>query len=32
VCEQCGYAACAEIEQMLSFKPSAIWQVLRLTA
>ena len=31
VCEHCGYAVCAEIAQMLLLKPSAVWQVLRLT-
>jgi MoaA/NifB/PqqE/SkfB family radical SAM enzyme len=30
VCAQCGYANCAEVSQMLSLKPSALWQVLRM--
>jgi MoaA/NifB/PqqE/SkfB family radical SAM enzyme len=32
VCEHCGYAVCAEIDQMLSLKPSALRQILSLTA
>ncbi|MDH4233018.1 MAG: radical SAM protein [Nitrospirota bacterium] len=30
VCAQCGYANCVEVSQMLSLKPSALWQVLRM--
>lgn len=30
VCDQCGYANCVEVSQILAFKPSAMWQVLRM--
>ena len=30
VCENCGYAICAEVSQILDLKPTAIWQVLRM--
>jgi MoaA/NifB/PqqE/SkfB family radical SAM enzyme len=30
VCAQCGYANCVEVSQMLSLKPSALLQVLRM--
>ena len=30
VCEQCGYTNCVEVAQILAFKPTAIWQVLRM--
>ncbi len=26
ICENCGYVTCAEISQILAFKPSALWQ------
>ncbi len=31
VCATCGYASCVEVAQILALKPSALWQVLRLT-
>lgn len=30
VCDNCGYANCVEVSQILAFKPSAMWQVLRM--
>lgn len=30
VCENCGYANCVEISQVLALKPTAIWQVLSM--
>ncbi len=30
VCENCGYANCVEVSQILAFKSSAMWQVLRM--
>lgn len=30
VCQQCGYANCVEVSQILDLKPSAMWQVLRM--
>jgi len=30
VCENCGYASCIEVSQILSLKPSAMWQILRM--
>jgi sulfatase maturation enzyme AslB (radical SAM superfamily) len=30
VCENCGYANCVEVSQILSLKPSAMWQVVRM--
>lgn len=30
VCENCGYANCVEVSQILSFKPSAMWQVIKM--
>jgi Fe-coproporphyrin III synthase len=30
VCENCGYANCVEVSQILAFKPSAMWQVIRM--
>ncbi len=30
VCDNCGYANCVEVSQILAFKPSAIWQVVRM--
>lgn len=30
VCENCGYANCVEVSQVLALKPTAIWQVLRM--
>jgi sulfatase maturation enzyme AslB (radical SAM superfamily) len=30
VCENCGYANCVEVSQILAFKPSAMWQVVRM--
>jgi MoaA/NifB/PqqE/SkfB family radical SAM enzyme len=30
VCEQCGYANCVEVSQILDLKPSAMWQVVRM--
>ena len=32
VCATCGYANCVEVSQILALKPSAIWQVMRLTS
>jgi MoaA/NifB/PqqE/SkfB family radical SAM enzyme len=32
VCAQCGYANCVEVRQMLSLRPSAILQVLRVVS
>ena len=32
ICANCGYANCVEVSQILALKPSAIWQVLKLTA
>lgn len=31
VCEHCGYVSCAEISQVLALKPSAIWQVVKMS-
>jgi len=30
VCENCGYANCVEVAQILALKPSAMWQVVRM--
>ena len=30
VCNSCGYVNCAEISQILAWKPSAIWQAVRI--
>lgn len=30
ICEQCGYANCVEVSQILAFKPSAMWQIVRM--
>lgn len=30
ICENCGYANCVEVSQILALKPSAAWQVLRM--
>lgn len=30
VCENCGYANCVEVSQVLALKPSAMWQVVRM--
>ena len=30
VCENCGYANCVEVSQILALKPTALWQVLRM--
>lgn len=30
ICENCGYANCVEVSQILSFKPSAMWQVIKM--
>jgi len=30
VCENCGYANCVEVAQILAMKPSAMWQVVRM--
>jgi len=30
VCENCGYANCVEVSQILSLKPSAMWQVVKM--
>ncbi len=32
VCSTCGYTNCVEVAQILALKPSALWQVLKLTA
>lgn len=32
ICENCGYANCVEVSQILNLKPSAVWQVLRISA
>lgn len=31
VCAQCGYANCVEVAQILALRPSALWQVLKIT-
>ena len=31
VCANCGYANCVEVAQILALKPSALWQVLKMT-
>jgi len=31
ICENCGYAGCVEISQVLALKPSAMWEVFRMT-
>jgi sulfatase maturation enzyme AslB (radical SAM superfamily) len=30
ICENCGYANCVEVSQILALKPSAMWQVIRM--
>ncbi len=30
VCENCGYANCVEVSQILAFKPTAMWQVVKM--
>ena len=30
VCENCGYANCVEVSQILALKPSAMWQVIKM--
>jgi len=30
VCENCGYANCVEVSQILDLKPSAMWQVVKM--
>jgi len=30
VCENCGYANCVEVSQILALKPSAMWQVVKM--
>lgn len=30
VCRNCGYANCVEVSQILAFKPSAMWQVIKM--
>lgn len=30
VCENCGYANCVEVSQILTMKPSAMWQVIKM--
>lgn len=30
ICANCGYFGCVEISQVLSFKPSAIWRVMKM--
>ena len=30
VCENCGYANCVEVSQILAMKPSAMWQVVKM--
>ena len=30
VCQNCGYANCVEVSQILALKPTAMWQVLRM--
>jgi sulfatase maturation enzyme AslB (radical SAM superfamily) len=30
VCENCGYANCVEVSQILDLKPSAMWQVVKI--
>lgn len=32
VCDNCGYVNCVEVSQILAFKPSAMWQVLRVVS
>jgi len=31
ICENCGYANCVEVAQILALRPSALWQVLKMT-
>lgn len=31
ICENCGYANCVEVAQILALRPSALWQVLKIT-
>jgi hypothetical protein len=31
VCENCGYANCVEVAQILALRPSALFQVLKIT-
>lgn len=30
ICENCGYANCVEVSQILALKPSAIWQFIKM--
>jgi sulfatase maturation enzyme AslB (radical SAM superfamily) len=30
ICENCGYASCVEVSQILALKPNAMWQILRM--
>jgi len=30
VCENCGYSSCVEVSQILSLKPTAIWELFRM--
>ena len=30
ICENCGYANCVEISQILALKPSAMWHLVRM--
>ncbi len=30
ICENCGYANCVEVSQILALKPSAMWQVVKM--
>ncbi|HOX58630.1 MAG TPA: radical SAM protein [Candidatus Paceibacterota bacterium] len=30
ICENCGYANCVEVAQILALRPSALWQVLKI--
>lgn len=30
VCENCGYSSCVEVSQILSLKPTAIWEIFRM--
>ena len=31
ICATCGYANCVEVSQILALRPSAVWQVLKMT-
>ena len=31
ICDNCGYANCVEVSQILALRPSALWQVFKIT-